>query len=75
MTLVLTGFLATIVDKILGNYQDNFGIFCWTPEDDKFLLDADMNYYKLTGVNPYETADCPKGFEQAAIDFRKRLNC
>lgn len=52
MTLVLTGLLARLVDKILGNYQDNLGIFCWTSEDDKFLLYAEMGYYKLTGVNP-----------------------
>jgi hypothetical protein len=73
MTIRITGWLATIVDKCLGNYQDNLGIFCWTPEDEKFLLNSEMEYYKLTGINPYETPDCPKGFEQDAINFRERL--
>lgn len=69
----ITGCLATIIDKLLGKHQDDLGIFCWTPESERFLEEAEMNYYKLTGISPYETSDCPKGFEQDAINFRKRL--
>ena len=73
MTIKLTGKFAIIVDKILGDRQDDLGIFCWKPSDEKFLLDAEMDYYNRTGISPYETSNCPEGFDDYAINFRKRL--
>lgn len=73
MTIKITRLLGSIINKILGKHQDNLGIFCWTSSDEKFLLDAEMKYYELNGISPYETSDCPKGFEQDALNFRKRL--
>ena len=73
MNIKLTGKFATIVDKILGYHQDSIGVFCWTPEDEQFLLDTEMNYFKNTGASIYETKDCPTHFNIDAINFRKRV--